>query len=307
MTGALLPANLMLALPVPDRSVTSMTGVVFTQFLSEDQFLNIGKINTLDRFEQPLTGASGLTGFQNTAFIFNPIFARTEPYSTLGIEWIYLENEEPMLLLAVYDSNDSPTTSGLDTFFDNGVCLYGEWNIQTRFFDLPGHHGLSGTYSNGTYTSLTPSSYLDPLDGVVQLSVPKTGSWSLAYNVDQAVYVSPENPDRAWGVFGDFGIADSNPNPIQLFACVGISGFNPMRSRSADSFGIGFFFVGVSEQLKNRSALQPPLHDELGVELFYNAAVSSWYHLTTDIQVIEPFRADVNTGLLLGVRAHIDF
>jgi porin len=58
--------------------------VKFTQFLSENILVYAGKINTLDDIKQPLTGAGILTGFQNTAFVLNPVYARTVPYSTFG-------------------------------------------------------------------------------------------------------------------------------------------------------------------------------------------------------------------------------
>ena len=84
LTGALMPVNLMLAVPQPNGSITALTGVKFTQFLSENILVYAGKINTLDDFKQPLTGAGALTGFQNTAFMLNPVYARTVPYSTFG-------------------------------------------------------------------------------------------------------------------------------------------------------------------------------------------------------------------------------
>ena len=136
---------------------------------------------------------------------------------------------------------------------------------------------------------------------------PKTGSWCLAYNFDQAVYVSPDNPQRRWGVFGNLGIADNNPSPIRWFASTGISGTSPIAGRTADSFGVGYFYVGVSDTLKNLAPILLPLRNEQGVELYYNVAVTPWCQLTPDLQVISPFRERSDTSLLVGLRAKIDF
>jgi porin len=307
LTGALLPANLMLAVPRPNGSITALSGVKFTQLLSEKSIVYAGKINTLDDFKQPITGANGLNGFQNTAMMLNPIYARTVPYSTFGAGLAYLENHEPLFAAAVFDTNNTPTVSGFDTFFDNGVTVFTQLNLQTSFFGRPGHQGVSGTYSSGTYTDLTPSAYLDPIEGLVVLTTPKTGSWCLAYNFDQALYVSPTDPRRKWGVFGNLGIADKNPSPINWFASAGISGASLIAARKADTFGIGYFYLGVSEPLKNLAPNLLPLQNENGVELYYNVQATPWCQITPDIQVIDPFRERVESSLLFGLRAKIDF
>jgi porin len=297
----------MLTVPQPDGSVTALTGVTFTQSLSEELEVFAGKFNTLDGFKPPLTGAGNLNGFQNTAMLYNPVYARTVPYSTFGAGFAYLQNEETVFSAIVYDTNDTPTVSGFDTFVNNGVTIYAELNLSTKFFDRPGHHGFSGTYSSGKYTNLTPSAYLDPIEGLAIVPALKTGSWCLAYNFDQALYVSPEDPERIWGVFGNFGIADNNPSPVRWFASAGISGASQIAGREADSFGVACFYLGVSRPLKDLAPILLPLRDEHGVELYYNVAIAPWCQITPDFQVITPFRERADTALLFGLRANIGF
>jgi porin len=307
IAGTLLAPNLMLTLPQPSGSVTALTCVTLTQSLSDEMEVYAGKINTLDGFKQPLTGAGNLSGFQNTAMLYNPVYARTVPYSTFGVGFDWLQNNEPVFSACLYDTNDSPTTSGFDTFFDNGVTVLAELSLATKFFDLPGHQGIGGTYSNGKYTDLTPSSYLDPIEGLVIMPTLKTGSWCLAYNFDQALYVSPEDAQRMWGVFGNLGIADSNPSPVRWFATAGISGASQIPGRKADTFGVAYFYLGVSQPLKDLAPILLPLRDEDGVELYYNVVVTPWCQITPDVQVITPFRDRADTALLFGLRANVEF
>jgi len=307
IAGALLAPSLLSSVPLPTEAVSALTGVTFEQTLSERLLVFGGKLNTLDGYAQPLTGADNLSGFLNTAMLYNPVFARTIPYSTFGAGFATLDEEETIFSVTIYDTNDSPTTSGFDTFFNNGVTIYAEWNTATTFFDLPGNHGLAGTYSNGTYTNLTPSAYLDPIAGLDFATPLKTGSWCLTYSVDQAFYVSPDGPERMWGVFGNFGIADDNPSPVHWFASTGISGGSPIAGRRADSFGVATFYLGVSEPLKNLAPLLLPLRDEYGVELYYHAAVTPWFRITPDLQVIRPFRIRADTDLIVGIRASFEF
>jgi porin len=307
LAGTLLAPNLLLALPLPSGSVTALTGVTFSQIVSEELEIFGGKLNTLDGYEQPLTGANNRSGFQNTAMLYNPVFARTVPYSTYGAGFSCLQDEEAVFSAIVYDANDTPTVCGLDTLFSNGATVYAELNCTTALFGLPGHQGLSGTYSSGKYTNLSPSAYLDPIEGLVIVTTPIAGSWCLAHNFDQALYVSPDDPQRMWGVFGNFGIADNNPSPVRWFASAGISGASQIAGRDGDSFGVACFYLGVSQPLKDLAPNLLPLRDEHGVELYYNAAVTPWCQITPDLQVITPFRERADTALIVGVRANIDF
>jgi porin len=306
LAGTLLAPNLLLSVPLPNGAVTALTGVTFTQSLTDELEIFGGKFNTLDGYEQPLTGAGNLTGFQNTAMLFNPVLARTVPYSTFGAGFAWLQEEKLEFAAVVYDTNDTPTVSGFETFFDNGATIYAEAVVPTSFVDCPGHQGISGTYSSGAYTSLTPSVYLDPIEGLVITPAFRTGSWCLAYNFDQALYVSPEDPERLWGVFGNFGIADENPSPVRWFASAGISGASQIAGRQSDSFGVAYFYLGVSEPLKELAPILLPLRDEHGVELYYNMAITPCCQITPDLQVITPFRDRADTSLIFGLRVNVD-
>ena len=46
------------------------------------------------------------------------------------------------------------------------------------------------------------------------------------------------------------------------------------------------------------------LHDVSGVETYYNAAITPWFHLTGDLQVVEPADVNKDTALVLGLRAN---
>ena len=307
LTGALLPPNLMMVVPQPTGTVTALTAVKVSQFLSEQMLVFGGRLNMFDGFVQPLTGATGLNGFMNTAMIFNPVLARTIPYSTYGAGFAYLKDFEPVFSVAVIDTYNTPTVTGFDTFFNNGATVVSALNVPTRFFGLPGHQGVTGTYSSGTYNDLQPSPYFDPNQGPGIALTNRTGSWSMTYNFDQALYAAPNDPKNIWGVFGSFGVSDGNPNPIRWCSNMGISGRSPLQGRSQDTFGAGYYYAAVSSTIKEIAPKLLRLQNEQGVEMFYNYAVTQWFHITPDLQVIDPFRQRVDAGFLAGVRAKVDF
>lgn len=135
----------------------------------------------------------------------------------------------------------------------------------------------------------------------------QTGSWGVHYGIDQLLVVDPDNPRRGWGVFGNVGVSDGNPNPIHWFFNCGVAGISPLPGRSADSFGIGWYFVGVSEDLKQASASSFPLRDEQGGEIYYDVSVTPWFRLTADLQGINPALIAARPALLVGLRGKIIF
>lgn len=306
-TGALSPVNEYLLVPGYPGVVSGITALKFTQFLSENSLVVVGKINLLDEIVQPLTNAPGLTGFMNTSLIFNSILARTLPYSTFGASYIYMQDEHPVFVASVFDTNDTPTTSGFESFFDNGATIYGLLNLPTNFLGLPGHQGIEAAYSSGRYTNLSPSPYLDPVDELVFASPPTQGSWAVGYLFDQALWVSPDDPKRMWGLWGKFGIGDNNPNPVHWTASAGFAGASPIAGRNLDTFGIGYYYLGISSELKKTARPVTPLGNEQGVEIYYNARVTPWFQVTPDVQIIDPFQQQAHPAFVLGVRAKIDF
>jgi porin len=100
---------------------------------------------------------------------------------------------------------------------------------------------------------------------------------------------------------------DGKPNPIKWSAIAGIGGSSRIRNRKLDTFGIAYYYLGYSDDFKDVAKVITPVRDEQGVEIFYNAAVTPWCHLTTDLQVITPNLERAETSLVLGLRMKIDF
>ena len=302
-----MPTNLMLDVPQSSGSVTALTAVKMTQYLSENMLVYGGRLNMFDSFIQPITGATALNGFLNTAMMFNPVYGRTVPYSTYGAGFVYLKDQQPVFTVAVIDTSNTPTVSGFDTFFTNGATILSTLNLPTTFFELPGHQGVSGTLSTGKFSDLQPSPYYNPDLGPGLAIAKSAGSWCFAYNFDQALYASPTDPKKIWGVFGNVGVSDGNPNPARFFTNVGFSGTSPIQGRTQDSFGLGYYYLDVTDTLKDLAPRVLRLQNEQGIEFYYNVAVTPWLHITPDLQVIDPFKERADTAIVAGLRGKVDF
>ena len=42
------------------------------------------------------------------------------------------------------------------------------------------------------------------------------------------------------------------------------------------------------------------------MELYYNATITPWFHLTADLQFVQPAVSDNDTAVVLGLRGKID-
>jgi len=189
--------------------------------------------------------------------------------------------------------------------FDNGANIAGLWRFFTECHGRPGSHLFLGTWASGDYTSLDPLDWIIiPAQGIV--APEQTGSWCLVYVMEQQLWADRCNKNRNVGLLGVLGLADPDTNPFEWTADVKLQGQGLLRCRQRDTMGVGYFYSGLSEQFKQLLNPVVPLHDVQGVELYYNAAVTPWFHLTADLQVVEPGAAAADTAVVFGLRAKVD-
>ena len=75
-------------------------------------------------------------------------------------------------------------------------------------------------------------------------------------------------------------------------------------SRDADTFGIGYFYIDLSDKLPNPGNI---LEDAWGVEIFYNIEVTPWLHITPDFQVINTSVKSRDKAVIGGLRVKTVF
>jgi porin len=257
----------------------------------------------------------GDTQFMNAAFNINPVTLLTVPYSTLGAGLIILPTKDPhaaIIGFSVLQTNGKANTIGFDDLHSNQLSFVGEGRMRTNFFGLTGHQLIGGGYSNKTYASLDQSLrfFIENRDIEKQ-----DGSWMIYYNFDQYLYEPEKGSGKGIGIFGRLGVSDGNPNPMHFFFSIGVGGKGIIPSRPLDRFGIGYYYMDVSNPtftgLHGRK--REFLRDEYGFEVFYNVAITPWFQLTPDIQVIRPAQKEtvsgekVHTATVLGLRLKVVF
>ncbi len=111
--------------PVPDQQITAITGLKFTQTITERSGVFFGKLNALNGDREKFLKYPLTTRFWNAAINFNLVLDRY-PYSAPGAGFYAALERGPALAFLVLDSFNSPRTSGLEILGRNGVFLYAE-------------------------------------------------------------------------------------------------------------------------------------------------------------------------------------
>jgi porin len=301
--------------PIPFDEETTLTSVVFTQFLAKSFGIYLGKIDTFSG-DANAFAHEWKTQFMNTGFGPNPVVFQTIPYSTLGAGFLLLPAESVVFNFSALSPGGTANSAGFDELYEKGVALAAELRVGIKPFGLPGHQLIGGTWNSQTYTSLAQDlrtsvevgsliSGESPLSSAlseVQIRE-QSGSWSVYYNFDQFVYTTKTDGSQGIGIFGRIAFGDRNTNILEQFYSFGIGGQGLLPGRGRDRFGIGVYYANLSNDLPNILLSG----DEIGLELFYNIAATNWLYVTPDLQVIEPVGKQATTAFLTGLRLQMRF
>jgi len=300
----LAPVNSNLLYP-SEESETSMTSLIIGQYLSEEWMISAGTFNQLDLFAQiyPQTGR-GVDGFMNMSALVPLSLSRPLNLSMLGVGVTKLNEGRVQGALSVFNTANAATNSSFDELFENGAIILGYYRIFTNFGDLPGSHALMGVYSSGTYTSVDPTTWviLPPI-GIIPGQ--QTGSWSLTYFYEKTLWIDSHNSQRQLGLLTSWGISDGNPSPISWAGNVALQGVGLNPRRPQDAVGVSYFHTALSSDFQRLASPVMNLGDINGVELYYNAAITPWFHLTPDLQIITPADRSLETAVVVGLRGKI--
>jgi porin len=314
-TGALLPPNAAALYPIPFDEETTLTSVVFTQFLAKWFGIYLGKIDTFSG-DANAFAHEWKTQFMHAGFGPNPVLFNTIPYSTLGAGFLLLPTESVVFNFSVLSPGGTANSAGFDELFEKGVALAAELRVGVKPFGLPGHQLIGGTWNSQTYTSLTQDLRTAiPIGSLISGEIPlgdarsevairsTSGSWAVYYNFDQFLYTTKADGSQGIGIFGRIAFGDRNTDILEQFYSVGIGGQGMLPGRDRDRFGIGVYYTNFSNDLPGILLSD----DEIGLEIFYNIAATNWLYVTPDLQVIEPAGKRATTAFLTGLRLQMRF
>lgn len=259
------------------------------------------------------------TQFLNTSLRNSPLLGIISQATSLhGAAVNYSPNPDVTISPFVLSNNDVDakwgSPGGLFSEYSAGLQLQASWEIA----------GLKGYISPlFGYTSVDAKDFSGTsiiVDAIQGLPIPeKDDNWVVGFTFDHYLYMPKASKTAAThsaqfdkepegiGVFARFHYAPEDRNPWNIFASGGVGGRGVIPGRPNDRYGLGFYAMFESNDLKDQPALGDVLDTEWGIEAFYNIAFTPWLQLTPSVQYIQPGVKDIDQATLLAVRLQVDF
>ena len=317
--GSLVPVNLDAIKPGTDECSFTLSEIIYQQVLFEGKVILVGgKLDGSRAFDTNVFANNEKTQFMNTALRNNVMIPPFLPYTDWGVAVIVNPTEWLSIITAVADSEGDNHTTGFDTTFHGPThtTLIHELDFKIKPFGLPGNQRVGFAWSSMETKKLNPISPFKETGPLLLKYAPKLlntlkpylpfdtepDNVMLYYNFDQYLYTEANDPTQGIGLFGRFGWARENVNPVNYYYSIGVGGKGVIPERDNDTFGVGYYFIDLSNDLPYM------FHSEQGVELFYNIEITPWLHFTPDLQIIaNPGGTDEHDcSLVYGFRFQMD-
>jgi porin len=205
------------------------------------------------------------------------------------------------------DNNATVTKSGFDTAFQSpqGTTLGTELSLIVEPCGYKGTQRFGYAYSNKEFDRLDPDFRVNLPDDVDAGS--KNDDYVLWYNFDQYVFTEQDDPSQGVGLFGRYGYSNGKANVLDEFYSFGIGGKGIVEDRDEDTFGLGYYYAGVSGGFPKSANLS---HEE-GIEVYYAAQMTKSIQVTQALQWIKDPGAggtdSIGNAVVLGLRIQMDF
>jgi len=273
-------------------------GPVFSDALT----IMAGKIDFTGVFDASAYADDECTQFLNAAFVDDPTIPF--PDYSLGIVLNWDITDSWYLMGGVADAQANGRETGFRTaFYDEDYFFYAlETGITPQLNSSNG--AMPGAYRVGMW-----------VDGQNKARFSNSKNYrddiGVYVSCDQMVYKENSNPEdsQGLGVFGRFGYANSDLNPIGNFWSIGLQYQGLLDGRDDDVLGIGFAQGIFSDYAGANDDADYTENHENALEVYYNAQVTPWLSLSPSIQYISNTGGDetIKDAVVFGLRAQMTF
>jgi porin len=286
-----------------DRDAVAIAELTYEHSLGETVSVFGGLLNTSLGDENAIAGSAlSHSHFLNFAMLYSTVEDATVPHAALGGGVSLTPTDNILGSFSVFGSTETAGENPFDLW--HGTTFSTEWTFDHNLLDHDGAQTLGVLYGiNARRTDIAADPRLVLIRIIAGVPIPTTESdtWAVYYNAHQFLQGDAEG---GWGVFTRFGVSDGNPNLVKWNCAGGLGGKGMFSGRSNDSWGVGSFFLNMSDE----DLLQGlGIRDEFGSECYYNFAVSPACHITLDAQLIDAGLPRVDNTCVLGLRTHFDF
>ncbi len=317
--GTLSPVNFNWLTPSSEEQSESFLEEYYVlQGLSDRLLLGAGRIVFGNIGDTNRFAGNAETQFVNTALKNSPLLGVLTSAQSLHGTFLMIE-ATPHVTIAPFglSRNDVDgvygSPGGLFSEYSAGAQLIINWKLG----GLPGEVLPLAGYSSKEVTALDNPHLLRDL--IFGIEIPKkSGNWVAGFSADQYLYVPKaagtqevrtapfELQPEGIGVFLRFHYAPEDRNPWNIFVSGGLGGRGVIPTRPLDRYGLGFYALIVSDDLKDQPLLGM-LDTEWGMEAFYNLALTPWLQLSPSIQYIQSGLPRIDDSVVLTTRLQLYF
>jgi porin len=320
--GSLSPVNQTALYPKAYDDSSVLMEYLLVQALPFNTVLLVGRLDPSNYLDQNSFSSTSDSQFLNVSMNSNPLFGRFLTYSTYAALLMTKVTESLTLEYGAWTPNTAPGDYG-GNWNDYGIAMIPHFTYNA--FNHPGMIQVIGAYTSknavdvgnprfvpGVITGNTPTksdNWIVEISGEQYFweprgaSVPKAeGGRKEEFHVPTKDFVQ----DRpGLGIFYRVSHTPEDRSAYSLYLSGGVGGRGVIPGRPYDRFGVGPYWLKESSDLKK----QPGnfLRDEVGVEAFYNFAITPWLQLSLDAQWISPGIQSSDNAWVLGTRLNTRF
>ena len=315
--GVISPPNYTEIYPTPEKPDTQLMEYYLTQAISKKAIIMVGRLNPTSVLDRNRFANDPRNQFLNLSMDNSPLFGYMISFSTYGVLGSFEITENFRISPAFYDASTQPGNYFDNLFDDVGFAAEAEltWKMAE---DLGGKLLVDGIYTTKDPTALdNPRLALDIIEGIPLET--KSGNWIISFNVEQYLWKPSSSSNKksnvqtaafdfqepGIGLFARFSYTPKDRNPWNMYASGGIGGRGIIPGRPYDGLGLGVYWLSESNDLDKQTL--GLLEDEIGMEAFYNIALTPWAQLTFDFQWINSGIASVDNTVILGTRLFMRF
>ncbi|MHC5061390.1 MAG: carbohydrate porin [Planctomycetota bacterium] len=305
--GSILPVNLDAFMPSFGMgNVTTFSQWLYEQKLCNSKLmLTFGKTAVGRYWDRNVFASDHLRQFPGLAFRMNPILGIHCPYTRMESLAKLNINDSVDYQFSVSDGLGRASRIGFDTAFQgNSLVFMNELNVKVKPSGLDGNQRFGFLYNKTDGPRIEDITWLN--FDLPDIDAPgirnKTDDWAFWYNFDQYLYTEPQDSSQGFGIFGRFGYSDGKVNPIGEFYSIGIGGKGILDGRDKDSFGVGYYYLGLSKDLPEDTK------PEKGISAYYEIVVTPSILISPNLHVIvDPGGVNEDTAFAYGVRLQMYF
>jgi hypothetical protein len=292
------------------------------QALSAKTVAIVGRLDPSNYLDQNSFSCTSDSQFLNVSMNSNPLFGRFLTYSVYAAIFMTKVTDDLTLAYGAWTPNTAPGDYGGD-WDDFGAAVYPIFKYKA--FNHPGMISAIFAYSSKDATDVgnprllsglvtgslptKPDNWIVELSGEQYFWEPKGASVPKAEGGRKEDFHVPTKDFAAarpgLGIFYRFSHTPEDRSAYDIYLSGGVGGRGVIPGRPYDQFGVGAFWLKESRDLKKQPGNL--VGDEVGVEAFYNFAITPWLQLSADAQWISPGKTSSDDAWILGTRLNIRF